>query len=84
MSDTVPSSASQQVVPSVSGLRKILGAAARFVTVQGTQASTYRGIVMLLTAFGVYLKPELVAAITAAGMGISGAIAVLLPDAPAE
>lgn len=74
----------QQVV-SVVGRRSILGAAVRFAKTQGTQASTYRGIVMLLTSFGVYLKPELVAAITAVGMGLSGLIAVLVPDAaPAE
>ena len=67
------------------GTVRVLRALLDFARTQGTQASTYRGIVMLLTAFGVYLKPELVAAITAVGMGISGAIAVLLPDtAPSE
>jgi len=68
-----------------SGYARVLRALVNFAKTQGTQASTYRGIVMLLTACGVYLKPEMIAAITAAGMGISGAIAVLLPDtSPSE
>jgi hypothetical protein len=85
MSDAVQSSV-QQVVPPSSGLRRIAGAAVRFIKVQGRESSTYRGLVMILTACGVYLKPELVAAITSAGMGLAGLIAVLLPDnaPPAE
>jgi hypothetical protein len=79
MSDTVPHP--QQVVPSVGGLRRIAGAAVRFIKVQGSQPSTFRGLALLASACGIYLRPELVAAITAAGMGISGLIAVLCPDA---
>jgi hypothetical protein len=80
---TVPSSASQQVVPS-GGLRRLLGAATRFARTQGREPSTYRGLSLLASAIGIYLRPELIAAITAAGLGLSGLIAVLFPDAAPE
>lgn len=79
---TDPASASQQVVPR-GGLRRLLGAATRFIKVQGRESSTYRGLIFCLTSFGIYLQPELIAAITAAGMGIAGLIAVLFPDSSA-
>jgi hypothetical protein len=76
-------SPSQQVVSPGGGVRKILGAAARFARVQGGQSSTWRGLALLASACGIYLQPEMVAAITAVGMAVSGLIGVLLPDAPA-
>lgn len=44
------------------------------------EASTWRGIVMLLTAAGVALSAAQTEAIIAAGMAIVGAIGVFLPD----
>jgi hypothetical protein len=59
---------------------RVLDAVLRFARVQGTQASTWRGLAMIISACGIYLKPEMVAAISAVGMAISGLIGVLLPD----
>ena len=41
------------------------------------EPSTYRGLVWLLTAFGVTLKPEVWEQITAVGMAVAGLIGVL-------
>jgi hypothetical protein len=51
------------------------------------ESSTWRGIVLLLTALGVTLNPEQVASITGVGLGIVGLINVFRksagsPDAP--
>lgn len=43
------------------------------------EASTWRGVVLLLTSFGVALSPEQGEAIIAAGIAIAGAIGALLP-----
>lgn len=48
-----------------------------FVVSRAQEPSTWRGIVMLLTAFGITLAPELVAAIAATGMSVAGLIGVL-------
>lgn len=63
-----------------SAVVRFVGAVLHFVRVQGGQASTYRGLAMLISACGIILKPEMVAAITAVGMAVSGLIGVLLPD----
>ena len=44
------------------------------------ESSTWRGIVMLVTALGVKLDPSQMSAIVTAGMAIAGAIAVFVPD----
>lgn len=44
------------------------------------EASTWRGLVMLATAFGVTLDAAKTEAIIAAGMALAGLIAVLVPD----
>lgn len=44
------------------------------------EASTWRGLVMLITALGITLSPEQVAAIIAAGTAVVGVIGVFLPD----
>lgn len=47
------------------------------------QDSTQKGIISLLTAFGVTIKPELATAIIAAGMALIGLIQVFITeDAP--
>jgi hypothetical protein len=45
------------------------------------EASTYRGIFALLTAFGIAMKPEQAAAITSVGLALIGAINVFKRDA---
>jgi hypothetical protein len=44
------------------------------------EPSTWRGIVALMTAFGVALSPEQTAAIVAAGLAVAGAIGAFAPD----
>jgi hypothetical protein len=44
------------------------------------EPSTWRGIVALLTAFGVALSPEQTAAIVSLGLAVVGAIGALAPD----
>ena len=41
-----------------------------------SEQSTWKGLVLLLTSAGVYLKPEMVAAITSAGLAVVGLINV--------
>lgn len=45
-----------------------------------TQESTWTGIVAILTAFGVVLKPELTHAIVAFGLGLFGLIKVIIDE----
>ena len=40
------------------------------------EQSTWRGIILLLTSLGIYLKPEQVAAITTVGLAVVGLINV--------
>lgn len=44
------------------------------------EASTWRGIFLLLTAIGVPIAPELQTVIMSAGLGIVGLIGALAPD----
>ena len=44
------------------------------------EASTYRGIVTILTGLGIAISPESVAAITAGGMLAHGVLSVALRD----
>lgn len=44
------------------------------------EASTWRGLVALLTAVGVVLTPEQTEAVVAAGLAVIGALGVFLPD----
>jgi hypothetical protein len=82
MSAIEPSSASQQGVPSIGRLRRAFGVVAGFAQRQGQSPSTWRGIVWLISSFGIVLKPDVAAAIIAAGMAVSGLIGVLAgPDA---
>lgn len=48
------------------------------------EASTWRGIVALITAVGVALSPEQVEAIVAAGLAVVGLIGVLTPDSGSQ
>jgi hypothetical protein len=52
----------------------------RFLVNRLSEGATYRGAVMIATAAGVTLRPELQAAIITAGLGLAGLIGVLFPD----
>lgn len=44
------------------------------------EPSTWRGVVLLLTALGVPLAPGVADAIIAAGLGVAGLIGAVVPD----
>ena len=44
------------------------------------EASTWRGIALLLTAFGVQVAPDVQEAVISAGVAVAGAIGVFFPD----
>lgn len=44
------------------------------------EPSTYRGLSLVATALGIYISPELVAAITSAGVAVAGLIGILFPS----
>lgn len=46
-----------------------------------TYPSTWKGLVAIITAAGITLSPDQVAAITAAGLGVVGLIQVFIDDA---
>ena len=48
------------------------------------EPSSWRGLVMLATAFGVSVSPELMASIIAAGTGLAGVIGFVFKDKVAE
>ncbi len=52
----------------------------KFVLARLSEATTWRGIFLLLTAAGVYTRPELQNAITAVGLSLTGLIGVVIPD----
>jgi hypothetical protein len=44
------------------------------------EPSTWRGIIMLATALGMAIKPDLAEAIITLGIALSGGVAVATPD----
>jgi hypothetical protein len=44
------------------------------------EASTWRGIALLLTAFGVQVAPEVQEAVISVGIAVAGAVGILFPD----
>ena len=51
-----------------------------YVLARLKEASTWRGIALLLTAFGVQIAPEVQDAIISVGIAVAGAVGVLFPD----
>lgn len=51
-----------------------------FILARGKEASSWRGLVALLTAVGVTLSPEQAEAIVALGLAVIGAIGVFTAD----
>lgn len=52
----------------------------RFVLARLREASTYRGLMLILTGLGVALRPEVADAIVAFGMAAAGLVGVFVPD----
>lgn len=52
----------------------------KFIFSRLAEPSTWRGIVALVTAAGIALSPEQVAAITSAGLAVVGIIGAFFPD----
>lgn len=44
------------------------------------EPSTWRGMIMVLTAFGVGWSPENQALVVSAGVGVAGLLGAVLPD----
>ena len=51
-----------------------------FILARGKEASTWRGLVALVTAAGVAVSPELTEAIVALGLAVIGVLGVFTVD----
>jgi hypothetical protein len=56
----------------------------RFFLQRLKEPSTWRGIILMLTTFGVAIEPTQKEAIITAGLGIVGVLGAFLPDAKKE
>lgn len=54
----------------------------KWLTARLSEASTWRGIILLLTALGVRLSPDLTEAIITAGIALAGLVGVITADEP--
>jgi hypothetical protein len=52
-----------------------------YILDRAKEPSTWRGLVLLLTAVGVPIAPAMAEAIIAAGLAVAGLIGVATPDA---
>lgn len=50
-----------------------------YLKARAQEASTWRGIVMLLTAAGVQISPEMAQAIVTIGLALAGTLGAVLP-----
>lgn len=53
----------------------------KYLTSQAAQTSTWRGLILILTAFGAAITPEQETAIVLVGLFIAGAVGAAFPDA---
>lgn len=53
----------------------------KFILARLSEATTWKGLFLILTAVGVTLRPELQAAITSVGLALTGLVGVVVPDA---
>lgn len=44
------------------------------------EASTWRGIIFVVTALGLHLTPEMGEAVITAGLGVAGLVGAAVPD----
>lgn len=49
----------------------------KYILERAAEPSTWRGIILVLTSFGVGIAPELANAIVGAGVGIAGLLGVV-------
>ena len=54
----------------------------KYIVERLKEASTWRGVIMLLTSVGVGISPELVAPIVSVGTGLAGLVGVFTTDKP--
>ena len=52
----------------------------QYILDRAKEPSTWRGVIMLLTAIGVPIAPAMADAIVAVGLAIAGLIGVVSPD----
>ena len=52
-----------------------------YILARAKEPSTWRGVILLLTAIGVPIAPAMADAIVSAGLAIAGLIGVVAPDA---
>jgi hypothetical protein len=52
----------------------------QFILERGKEASTWRGLVALVTAVGVTISPELAEAVVALGLAVIGVLGVVTAD----
>ena len=55
----------------------------KYVIERAKEPSTWRGLIMLLTAVGVNISPDMIEYIIGAGMGLAGIAGAVLPDTKA-
>ena len=55
-----------------------------YLLARAKEASTWRGIIMLLTAAGIPIAPALADSIVTIGLALAGLVGMLAPDAPAN
>lgn len=51
-----------------------------YILARVREPSTWRGIILLLTAIGVPVAPQMAEAIVTAGLGVAGLVGVISPD----
>jgi hypothetical protein len=51
-----------------------------YIAARGKEASTWRGLILILTSAGLVIKPELAEAIVAVGLLLAGAVGAAFPD----
>ena len=51
-----------------------------YILARAKEPSTWRGLILLLTAIGIPVAPALADAIVTAGLAIAGLIGVIAPD----
>lgn len=52
----------------------------QYIIARLKEASTWRGIALVLTAFGLHIAPEMQEAVISVGVSIAGLIGVVFPD----
>ncbi len=57
-----------------------LQALGAYLVARGQEASTWRGLILIITGCGVAIKPELLDAIVATGMFAAGLVGAAFPD----